>query len=148
MSLTSYKKIPVTKVMTKQYLEVQVDTDINDFLNRFHKLKNKQRVIAVYEKKKFVGIIEPLNLIKLLVNINNVADEEILNIHGVDFSFFPKKINDLVTRHQLTLNGEETIQRAATIMIKRNLTRLAVVKKGKLIGMVKAVSLFDNLKKI
>jgi predicted transcriptional regulator len=148
MNIESYKKTLVTKIMTKQYIEVQKDMSVNAFLDRFHKLKNKQRIIAVYDKDKFIGIIEPLNLIKLLVNIKNIADEHILNIHGVDFSFFPKTVNDLVTRHQLTLTGKETIQRAATIMLKRNLTRLAVVQNGKLIGIVKASSLFDNLKEI
>lgn len=148
MNIEEYKKIPVEKIMSTGFISVKIDSSLNEILEKFHKQQDKSTAIAVYDGEKYIGLIEPLTLIKLLVDMKNLSNDAVLNTRGVDFAYFPKSAEDMVSRHQITLAGNETVSEAATIMIKRNLTRLAVMRDGKLAGIVKASGLFDQLKSV
>lgn len=145
MDIKDYKKTPIENVMSTDFLSVQIDTPIDQMIQEFHQLNDKSTAIAVFEGDKYIGLIEPLTLIKLLVDVSKIADEKILNIRGVDFAYFPKTTADLVYKYQIKMSGKETVSQAATLMLKSGLTRLAVEQNGKLVGIVKASGLFDKL---
>lgn len=105
--------------------------------------------IPVFDKKgKFIGDVHERDLLKLIILPEDIPMEELTGVFGsgTDLQYFATKAKDLVNRHELTISPDETVSKAAVIMIHHNLNSLPVLdKKGKLIGILTELHIMQEV---
>ena len=125
----------VKELMTKKVLTVSPDDDVVRAFAFFH--KKKFRHLPIVDKGKVVGILSDRDIKKLL----NFPKGLVANPGGTTFTIAPTKIKSimgkrLTTKGLITIEPEKRVADAATIMVKRKIGALPVVRKGKLVGII------------
>jgi acetoin utilization protein AcuB len=129
------KKLKVKEVMKKRFLSIKENDSISSVLKKF---KNNINILTVLDKKgNFLGEIHKIDLLKLTINPKDVGEEDIIKFgFGVDFGWFAKKAGDIMNRHELTIEPDMPIEKAAILMLREDIRSLPVMKNNKIIGII------------
>ena len=117
--------------------------------------KAKYHVVFVVDKNdKLVGILTEGDIVKVLIPRYINVDESLMLI--MNKSYFEKKskeckdlrIDKIMTRSPLSLKEDDTIIKAAAMMVINKIHALPVVRDGKVVGIVPRLTLIKQITKI
>ena len=115
----------------------------------------KYHVVFVVDKEdKLVGIVTEGDMIKVLIPKYINVDESLVSIMNLDY--FERKciesknltINEIMTKTTFSVSEEESIIKAAALMVINRIHTLPVLRNKKVIGMVSRLSLIKQITKI
>ena len=129
------KNIKVKDVMKKKFLIIKENEPISSVLKKF---RDGIDILTIVDKQgKFLGEIHEIDLLKLAINPKDVNEEDIISFgFGVDFGWFAKKAGDIMNRHELTIEPDTSIEKAAILMLKEDIMSLPVMENDKIIGII------------
>jgi CBS domain-containing protein len=112
----------VSEIMTKV---IVVDSDI--IMNEATKIMAEKKIgcLLVMEKDDVVGIIT----------------ERDITGHTKDLN---KKVREFMSKKVITIEPDESLERAAEIMRENSIKKLPVAKEDKLLGIVTSTDLIEN----
>jgi acetoin utilization protein AcuB len=135
----------VSDLMQRQVFSVQLDDPIDRVFFLFH--YEKIRHLPVLDKTRIVGIVSDRDLYKALGprsrrgGFEAARDETALYV-------IPKRVKHIMRRGVITVGPDTTLAEAATLMAKRKIGALPVLKGGKLVGIVTATDLLHTFAKL
>lgn len=112
----------------------------------------KYHVIFVVDKDdNLAGIVTEGDIIKVLVPKYITVDESLISVMGINY--FERKciesknltINDIMSKTTLTVTAEDSIIKAAALMVIHRIHTLPVVKDRKVIGIVSRLTLIKHV---
>ena len=105
-------------------------------------------VLPVMKGNKFVGEIHDVDLLKLLVNIKDVPEEDITSLgFSVDMGYIAKTAEDIMRRHDIVLEPITKVKDAAYTMLKEGVSKIPVMRKNSLLGILSEKKLLEELLK-
>ena len=127
--------IPISTIMTKNILTV----DINDSLEKAEHLfkKHKIRHIPVVEHKKIVGMLSLNDLLRISFADGAYKEEE--NVSSDIYEMF--SISQLMVRKPETVKSTATVRDVAELLTKTQFHSLPVVDNEEVVGMVTTTDL-------
>ena len=150
----------VKDVMTADPVVVSADAPIRDAagLLRKHKIGG----LPVIEGGKVVGIITESDILRLLetpgisedlwlpspLEVIEVPIREAINWKHTQKALShvgDQPVRSVMSHPAITITGEEDIEAAAALMVKRRIARLPVVRDGKLVGIVARADIVRGL---
>ncbi len=116
--------------------------DQNDTIDRVFFLIHYEKIrhLPVLEKGEVVGIVSDRDLYKALgpkSQPRSIVNQQ----KGTILYVTPKKVRHIMRRGVITINPEATINKAASILAKKKIGALPVVKGKKLLGIITATDL-------
>ncbi len=138
-------EIKVKEIMSKDVVFIKHGTPVKEVAKIFLEKKIGGAPVAD-EKGELVGIVTENDLIMQDVRLRFPSYIHLLD--GVIFLESVKKydeelrkaigatVDDVMTREVITVAEEATIEDAATIMTEKKISRLPVLREGKVVGMV------------
>lgn len=115
----------------------------------------KYHVVFVVDKEdKLVGIVTEGDIIKVLIPKYISVDESLITI--MDENYFEKKckeckdltITEIMTKTTLVVNENDTVIKAAALMVVNKIHTLPVVRDGKVVGIVSRLTLIKHITKV
>ena len=94
--------------------------------------KNNIGSLVVAEKNNFFGILSERDIIHYLAKSNNLNES----------------INKIMSKKIITIEPEYSLEEAANIMREHKIRRLPVVEKDKLLGIITATDIIENVESI
>lgn len=85
-----------------------------------------------YSAPNIVFLPTPFDLIEIPFRQAITFAEVKLSLEDIS----KKKVSEVMTKNPVVISGEETIERAAEIMVERKVNRLPIVENNKLIGII------------
>ena len=150
----------VKDVMTADPVVVSADAPVREAagLLRKHKIGG----LPVMDGEKLVGIITEGDILKLLetpgisedlwlpspLEIIEVPIREAINWKHTQKALSrigDQPVRSVMSHPAITITGEEDIDAAAALMVKRRIARLPVVREGKLVGIVARADIVRGL---
>ncbi len=116
--------------------------------------KVKYHVIFVVDKAdNLVGIVTEGDIIKVLVPKYLSIDESLISV--IDSNYFEKKcleqrnltITEIMTKTTLSVHEDDSLIKAAALMVINRIHTLPVVKDGKVLGIVSRLALIKHITK-
>ena len=147
----------VKDLMTKNVISVKPDELLGDVVVKF--MGNKISGAPVVDEGELVGIISKADILKqlstagsiheLLVAVSGLWEKNKKN-NSIDYlkKISKRVVSDVMSRHVVTVDPESSIERAARLMVNRNINRLPVVENKKLLGIVARGDLIKALANI
>jgi len=135
----------VKDLMTKNVISVKPDESLGDVADKF--MGNKISGAPVLDGEDLVGVISKADILKqlstagsmheLLVAVSGLWEKNKKN-NNMDYlkKVSERIVSDVMSRHVVTVDPESSIERAARLMVNRNINRLPVVENKKLLGIV------------
>ena len=135
----------VKDLMTKNVISVKPDESLGDVVVKF--MENKISGAPVLDSEELVGVISKADILKqlstagsmheLLVAVSGLWEKNKKN-NNMDYlkKVSERVVSDVMSRHVVTVDPESSIERAARLMVNRNINRLPVVENKKLLGIV------------
>ncbi|MBW2318683.1 MAG: CBS domain-containing protein [Deltaproteobacteria bacterium] len=120
----------VAKIMTRKVLRVGMD----DTLETMHEIfqKHKFHHLLVVEEDELVGVISDRDLLKEVSPFLNTPSEDYR-----DKQTLRKKAHQIMTRKAISVDGSTTIEDAAKILLKKNISCLPILTpEGKIQGIL------------
>ncbi|MBW2266807.1 MAG: CBS domain-containing protein [Deltaproteobacteria bacterium] len=120
----------VAKIMTRKVLRVGMD----DTLETMHEIfqKHKFHHLLVMEEDELVGVISDRDLLKEVSPFLNTPSEDYR-----DKQTLRKKAHQIMTRKAISVDGSTTIEDAAKILLKKNISCLPILTpEGKIQGIL------------
>ncbi len=120
----------VAKIMTRKVLRIGMD----DTLETMHEIfqKHKFHHLLVVEEDKLVGVISDRDLLKEVSPFLNTLSEDYR-----DKQTLRKKAHQIMTRKAISVDGSTTIEDAAKILLRKNISCLPVLTpEGKIEGIL------------
>lgn len=117
--------------------------------------KVKYHVIFVVDKDdNLAGIVTEGDIIKVLVPKYISVDESLISV--IDSDYFEKKclerrnltITEIMTKSTLSVRENDSLIKAAALMVTNRIHTLPVVKEGKVIGVLSRLALIKHITKI
>jgi len=135
----------VKDLMTRNVILVKPDESLEEVVVKF--MKNKISGAPVVDDEKLVGIISKADILKQLSTAGSVHEllaavsglwEKNKKNSNADYlkKVSRRSVSDVMSRGVVTIEPDSSIERAARLMINRNINRLPVVEDKKLIGIV------------
>ncbi|MEB2308560.1 MAG: CBS domain-containing protein [Candidatus Brocadiaceae bacterium] len=115
----------------------------------------KYHVIFVVDKEdNLVGIVTEGDIIKVLIPKYINMDESLISV--MDVNYFERKcienrnltIDKIMSTTTIAVNEEDTIIKAAALMVVNKIHTLPVVRKGKVVGIVPRLTLLKHITKV
>ncbi len=111
-------------------------------------------VFVVDNEEKLVGIVTEGDIIKVLIPKYASVDESLISV--MDANYFERKciasknltIREIMSKTTIIVSEEDTIIKAAALMVVNRVHTLPVVKEGKVIGIVSRLTLIKHITKI
>lgn len=147
----------VKDLMTKNVISVKPDELLGDVVVKF--MGNKISGAPVVDEGELVGVISKADILKqlstagsiheLLVAVSGLWEKNKKN-NNMDYlkKVSERVVSDVMSRHVVTVDPESSIERAARLMVNRNINRLPVVENKKLLGIVARGDLIKALANI
>lgn len=147
----------VKDLMTKNVISVKPDESLGDVVVKF--MENKISGAPVLDSEELVGVISKADILKqlstagsiheLLVAVSGLWEKNKKN-NNMDYlkKVSERVVSDVMSRHVVTVDPESSIERAARLMVNRNINRLPVVENKKLLGIVARGDLIKALANI
>jgi len=134
------------KNLMRKLKSVHQDTKIKEIIKIFENSKT-DAIAVVDDKNNFIGDIHQHDLLKLLIDPNDLSWDEVTGLFGryVDMGYFANTAKDLMHRHELTVKPETSIHEAVSLMFKHNVDALPVVKNKALVGMITEFEILDKI---
>jgi CBS domain-containing protein len=151
----------VRDVMNVKPVTIQADALVSDAALKLR--ENKISGMPVQDGEKLVGIISESDLLRLL-SINDEENGSLwlpspFEIFEVPFrdalkwerlqvisDEIPKKqVNDVMSRNLHEIGPDDSVEEAASIMIRHRINRLPVVEDGKLVGIITRGDIISGL---
>lgn len=110
----------VKHVMTKEIISVDINTTVSKAASIM--IKNNIGAVVVTKNKKPVGIITEVDIIKRCC-IGRVCSQDV-------------KAKEIMSSPLVTIKANSAIGEAATLMSDKDMRRLLVTEKGKIIGII------------
>ena len=135
----------VKDLMTKNVISVKPDESLGDVADKF--MGNKISGAPVLDGEDLVGVISKADILKqlstagsiheLLTTVSDLWEKNKKN-NNMDYlkKVSERIVSDVMSRHVVTVDPESSIERAARLMVNRNINRLPVVENKKLLGIV------------
>tara|TARA_Y100000034_G_C6761241_1_gene339063 strand:+ start:203 stop:820 length:618 start_codon:yes stop_codon:yes gene_type:complete len=126
--------------------KVKEESSVRSVVN---KLKGKEDVLIVIKgQNKIVGMIDELNLLKLLVPEDKITTQEVIGFMGAgyDKAFIAKKAKDLMKKEVYFVTPSVPLEKIAFIMYKTNLRAIPVVKGSRIVGVVHVRDVIGRIK--
>lgn len=143
----------IKDVMDTTVILVRVSDTFEHLINVLDKAK--YHVVFVVDKNdKLVGILTEGDIVKVLIPRYINVDESLMLI--MNNSYFEKKskeckdlrIDKIMTESPLSLKEDDTIIKAAAMMVINKIHALPVVRDGKVVGIVPRLTLIKQITKI
>jgi acetoin utilization protein AcuB len=125
--------------MSKQVITV----DANDSMNKaIHLLKEHNiKMLPVMEKGKLVGIVTDRDLKR-----SSASDATSLEIHELLYLISKIKVKDIMTKNPITIPLDYTIEEAAEVLLKHNISGVPVIDHhGNIVGIITQNDIFRTL---
>ncbi|GAB62354.1 MAG: CBS domain-containing protein [Candidatus Jettenia sp.] len=115
----------------------------------------KYRVIFVVDKEdRLAGIITEADIIKVLIPKYITFDEFLIS--AMDESYLEKKcienrdltITEIMTKTVLSVHEDDTVTKAAALMVVNKIHNLPVVRDSKVVGIVHLINLIRHIMNI
>ena len=133
---------PVKKHMRKKFPTLKPGDSIATAVKVFK--GTTLTAIPVLANKVFVGELHESDLLKLAVDPTRVSEAKVARS---GLAFFAKKVSDLMTKHEDTIEQEDSISRAALMMLNDGDAIIPVTKDGKLIGVIARQDIVNRMVK-
>lgn len=142
--MDALKESTIGKVITKRFTKVSPGTPIKQVIRIFD--RTGYSVLPVINGSKFLGEIHKVDLLKLLVDMKQVPEEDIVSLgFGMDFGYVAKKAKDIMRRHDIALSPDTKVKDAAYTMLKEGVTTIPVIDKKRIIGIVSEMEILDEV---
>ncbi|BBO17761.1 conserved hypothetical protein [Candidatus Brocadia pituitae] len=115
----------------------------------------KYHVVFVVDKEdKLVGIVTEGDIIKVLIPKYIRVDELLISV--MDANYFERKcrenrnltINNIMSTTTFTVSEEDTIIKAAALMVVNKIHTLPVIRDGKVVGIIPRLTLIKYITKV
>jgi acetoin utilization protein AcuB len=125
--------------MSKQVITI----DANDSMNKaIHLLKEHNiKMLPVMEKGKLVGVVTDRDLKR-----SSASDATSLEIHELLYLISKIKVKDIMTKKPITIPLDYTIEEAAEVLLKHNISGVPVINHhGNIAGIITQNDIFRTL---
>lgn len=120
--------LPVKYVMTSPVITVKVDEPITRVADLMDKA-DVGSVVVIDERERPVGMITERDIVKRVVAKNLNAER--------------LRSQEIMSQPLITVDPETDLKEAARLMNRANIKRLAVIYKGKLMGIISSKDILD-----
>jgi len=131
-------KLPVSTIMTKNVVTVDVNDDLTNACSMFR--EKKIRHLPVLKGERLVGILSYNAVIRLsfceVYDDSSVIDRTIYKLLG---------IKQVMVENPIKVAPDDSIRKVAKVLIKNKFHALPVVEKRKLVGIVSTTDLLKYL---
>lgn len=127
----------VKNKMTANPYTINYDAPINEVIELMRE-KNLKRV-PVVDGEKVVGIVTNGDLQKV-----SPTKATTLSIYEINYLLSKMRVNDAMTKNVITISQDALLEEAAVMMRENKVSTLAVVKSGKLTGIITESDIFDS----
>jgi acetoin utilization protein AcuB len=128
--------------MTTDPITVNPDTSVMK-ASQIMKENNVRRLPVINDKGQVVGIVTDRDLKEA-----SPSKATTLDVHELYYLLSELKVKDIMSRKVITITPEETVEKAAVIMLEHKVTGLPVVENGRLIGILSQGDVFRVLTSI
>ncbi|MCB2187434.1 MAG: CBS and ACT domain-containing protein [Deltaproteobacteria bacterium] len=125
--------------MTTDPITVGPDTSVMK-ASQIMKENNVRRLPVVNEKGGLVGIVSDRDLKEA-----SPSKATTLDVHELYYLLSELKIKDIMSRKVLTIKPEDTVEKAAVIMLEHKVTGLPVLEDGQVVGIISQGDVFRVL---
>jgi CBS domain-containing protein len=144
--MDALKESTIDKVVKKRFTKVGPGTPIKQIIKIFD--RTGFNVIPVIKGRRFLGEIHKVDLLKLLVDMKQIPEEDIVSLgFGMDFGYVAKKAEHIMRRHEIALSPDTKVKDAAYTMLKEGVTTIPVMDKKRLVGIVSEMEILEELMK-
>jgi acetoin utilization protein AcuB len=126
----------IRQIMTKKPVTIRPEMSVSDALDLMHE-KKVHRLLVVDRSGKLVGIVSEADL--LYASPSPVTSLNVWEIHSLLAKLTVEKV---MTREVITVSEETPIEKAAQIMVEKNIGGLPVMRGMELVGIVTETDLF------
>ena len=133
---------PVKKHMRKKFPTLKPGDSIATAVKVFR--GTNLSAIPVLSKGSFVGELHESDLLKLAVDPTRVSEAKVARS---GLAFFAKKVSDLMTKHEDTIGQDESISRAALMMLDDGDAIIPVTSNGNLVGVIARQDIVNRMVK-
>ena len=142
--MEEFKEMTVDKFIKKQFLKVRAKDSIKKVIRIFE--KEDISVLPVMKGKKLIGEIHEIDLLKLLVDLKDIPEEDVTSLgFSVDMGYIAKTAEQIMRRHDIIIEPKTKIKDAAYTMLKEGVSKIPVMKKKSLIGILSEKKLLEEL---
>ncbi|WEL19905.1 HPP family protein [Candidatus Nanohalococcus occultus] len=123
---------------------IEADASVEEVMEE---VKGIENTLIVRKEGKVVGEIHENSLLKVLVPEEKVDEEKVIGILGFSFdsSYVAETAEDLMSKHNLTVEPDEDVGDLAFLMDKEDLRSLPVEEDGEIIGVVHENHLIEEI---
>lgn len=134
-------------LMMKRYPCVKANDPLKEVMKKFY--KHNTNILPVFYRRKFIGEIYKLDLLKLVVNTEKIPEDEIIEMgYSVDMGFFAKKAEDIMSMHKLTASEHDLVEDTAWKMLRNSIRSVPVLDSRKrMVGIITVDSIIGRLTK-
>ena len=123
------KREKVGNVMTRNLITVNVNDSLHNANNLFN--SNNIRHLPVVANDHLVGILSQTDILRISFG-NTFGDQE-----GADEAIFDMlSINQVMKQSPVTVDANDTMKEAATLLVGKEFHALPVEENGKLVGIL------------
>jgi len=133
---------PVKKHMRKKFPTLKPGDSIATAVKVFK--GTTLSVIPVLSNGNFMGELHESDLLKLAVDPTKVSEAKVARS---GMAFFAKKVSDLMTRHEDTIEATESVSRAALMMLNDGDAIIPVTQDGKVVGVITRQDIVNRMVK-
>ena len=128
--------------MTTDPITVNPDTSVMK-ASQVMKENNVRRLPVINDTGQVVGIVTDRDLKEA-----SPSKATTLDVHELYYLLSELKVKDIMSRKVITITAEETVEKAAVIMLEHKVTGLPVVDHGRLTGILSQGDVFRVLTSI
>lgn len=131
-------KLPISTIMTKNVVTVDVDDDLTNACSVFR--EKKVRHLPVVKGERLVGVLSYNAVIRL--SFCEVYDDK----SAIDSAIYKLlNIKQVMVENPIKVTPDDSIRKVANILIKNKFHAIPVVEKRKLVGIVSTTDLLRYL---
>ena len=124
--------------MSKKVITIDEDTTIMKALSIMK--DNGIRRLPVTKDQKITGIVTDRDLKE-----STPSKATSLDVHEIYRLLSEIRVKDIMSKDLLTIRPDESIEKAAMLMLKRKVSGLPVMEEGKLVGIITETDIFKAL---
>lgn len=132
------QKVPVSTIMTKNVIKLNLQDDLTKAESLFK--KNKIRHIPVVNGNKIIGMLSYTDLLRISF-VDAVDEDEVID--ATVYNMFT--VEQVMAKNLVTIEPDTTIKQAAEILSTKEFHALPVVESGLLVGIVTTTDLIKYL---
>ncbi len=123
---------------------IDADAPVEEVKKEF---EGTEDTLIVKKDGKFAGEIHENSLLKLLIPENRLDEERVIGILGLSFdsSYVAETAEDLMNRHEMTVDPDEETDEIAFIMDRENVRAIPVEENGEIIGVIHENRLMEEI---